>query len=69
MSTPEFEQFLARLYTDAGFRVRFLADRRGTCEAARLTDEQTGSLLAIDAEGLALAAKGFEKKRTRHLRS
>jgi len=66
MSTPRFEEFLARLYTDRVFREQFLADRRGIASAVGLTEEQIASVIAIDAEGLILAAKGFEKKRARH---
>jgi hypothetical protein len=67
MSTPEFEAFLARLYTDTDFRTRFFADRRGVASAVGLTEPQIESLITIDAEGLTLAAKGFEKKRARRM--
>lgn len=67
MSTPEFEAFLARLYTDPDFRMRFLADRRGVAGGACLTEPQIESLITIDAEGLMLASKGFEKKRARRM--
>jgi hypothetical protein len=69
MSTPEFEAFVARLYTDSVFRGRFLSDRRGTAVTAGLTEGQIASVIAVDAEGLVLAAKGFEKKRERHQRT
>jgi hypothetical protein len=63
MSTPQFEAFLAKLYTDAAFRARFLADRRIVAAGAGLTGEQIESLVNVDADGLSLAAHGFEKKR------
>ena len=63
MSTPEFETFLARLYVDAKARERFLADPRGEAQRAGLTVEQVDALAAIDRDGLALAARSFERKR------
>jgi hypothetical protein len=63
MSTPQFEAFLAKLYTDEAFRSRFLADRWGVATAAGLTEVQIQSLVNVDAEGLSLAAHGFDKKR------
>ena len=65
MSTPLFEAFLAKLYTDAAFRTRFLSDRRGTAAAVGLTKEQIEAVVQVDAEELDLASHGFEKKRAK----
>ena len=55
---PEFETFLARLYTDAPLRARFLAGRQG------LTVEECVALERIDRVGLELSARSFAHKRT-----
>ncbi|MBL8176969.1 MAG: hypothetical protein JNK48_20010 [Bryobacterales bacterium] len=64
MSTPEFEAFLARLYTDEAARARFLRDRLGEARAAGLTEEQAASLAALDAGALQAAALSFARKRS-----
>lgn len=63
MSTPAFEAFLARLYTDAPLRARVLADPRGAAREAGLTPADGEALARIDREGLALAAEMFLHKR------
>jgi hypothetical protein len=60
---PEFETFLARLYTDAQLRGRFLADPRAEAERQRLTDEECQALERIDRTGLELSARSFAHKR------
>ena len=60
-----FEAFLARLYTDAGLRRRFLADPRGVAEAAGLSGVEAHALVDIDRVGLELAAASFARKRRR----
>jgi hypothetical protein len=60
---PEFETFLARLYTDALLRVRFLADPRGETERHHLTVEECTALERIDRTGLELSARSFAHKR------
>ena len=60
---PEFEAFLARLYTDADERERFLANRRGVAEQAGLQPHECRALDAIDRVGLELAARSFARKR------
>jgi hypothetical protein len=59
------EAFLARLYTDAGLRARFLADPRGEARRARLSDEEVLALVAIDRVGLELVAASLARKRGR----
>ncbi len=63
MSTPEFEAFLARLYTDPEARARFLRDRTAEARAANLTPEQIASLTTLDAAALEAAAQSFARKR------
>ena len=64
MSSPAFEGFLARLYVDADFRACFLADPDGEAAKAGLGQEDREALKKIDREGLALAARSFEAKRS-----
>lgn len=63
MSTPEFEAFLARLYTDPAVRLRFLHDRFAESQAANLSPEQAASLASLDGEALEAAAQSFARKR------
>jgi hypothetical protein len=59
----EFETFLARLYTDAQLRRRFLADPRGEAQRHHLTTEECAALERIDRAGLELSARSFAHKR------
>ena len=61
--SPAFEGYLARLYTDATERERFLADPRGTASAAGLPAADLDALERIDRDGLILAAESFRRKR------
>ena len=61
--SPGFEAFLARLYVDAEFRDAFLADAERVARAAALPADEVAALVAIDREGLALAATSFAHKR------
>jgi hypothetical protein len=65
MSQPplSLEAFLARLYTDAEERTRFLQDRAGEARRAGLSAADEAAVLAIDATGLRLAARSFAHKR------
>ena len=63
MNSPLFETFLARLYTDAVVRQRFVADPRGEAARAGLEAVQIEALAAMDFTGLAFAARSFDKKR------
>ncbi|MFN7934852.1 MAG: hypothetical protein U0R19_16100 [Bryobacteraceae bacterium] len=67
MSSPEFEAFLARLYTDPEARARFLQDRAAEARAANLTEEQIASLATLDADALEAAAHSFARKREHKL--
>lgn len=57
------EAFLARLYTDAELRARFLADPAGEARRAGLDDASAERLAQIDRAGLELAAASFAAKR------
>ena len=63
MTTPAFETFLARIYVDAEYRGRFLADPRGTAQRAGLSKAECEALAAIDRVGLEMAAESFARKR------
>lgn len=60
---PEFETFLARLYTDASLRTRFLAEPRVEAQRHQLTAEECDALERIDRVGLELSARSFAHKR------
>ena len=64
MNTPQFEAFLARLYTDAAFRESVLADPRGEALRAGLTEEQAEAIARIDRPGLGFTVRSLEKKRS-----
>jgi hypothetical protein len=59
----KLEAFLAKLYIDAEFRSRFLAEPR--VEAARhgLDERETKAIVAIDKGGLKMAAASTNAKR------
>ncbi|HEY6136160.1 MAG TPA: hypothetical protein VI670_00180 [Thermoanaerobaculia bacterium] len=63
MRPSSVQHFLARLYTDAALRARFLARPYGEARAAGFDEERARELAKIDAEELALAAESFAKKR------
>ncbi len=63
MSSTELEVFLARVYTDAKLRARFLADPSGEARRAGLVEEQCRALEDVDRVGVEMAARSFEKKR------
>jgi hypothetical protein len=63
MSARSFESFLARLYTDADFRKKFLNEPDTALNGADLTDEEKSDLRAIDRTGLVMAAHSFFHKR------
>ena len=58
-----FEAFLARIYTDAGARSRFLEDPRGEAGRAGLDLREQEALAAVDRVGLKMAARSFAAKR------
>jgi hypothetical protein len=58
-----FEAFLAKIYVDADYRARFLADPRGVARVAGLSEEECDALVAIDRKGLEMAATSYARKR------
>jgi hypothetical protein len=68
MSSMSLEAFLARLYTDAKLRARFLADPAGEARRAGLDAASAERLMTIDRAGLELAAESFAAKRSKKKR-
>ena len=66
MSAAAVELLLARLYTDAAFRRRFLSAPEQTARQAGLDDVEAQALAAIDRAGLELAAQSYGHKRAAH---
>jgi hypothetical protein len=63
MNGVALERFLARLYTDAELRRRFLDDPLGAARTAGLDDAQARALAKIDRDSLELAADSYARKR------
>ena len=63
MSSPAFEAFLARLYTDEHLRLRCLASAAHVAREYGLSGEECRALEAIDRDGLILAAESYARKR------
>jgi hypothetical protein len=64
MSSPQFEAFLARLYSDQPFRDRFLSTPEQALDETTLDSRERAAARAIDRPGLLLAARSYEAKRT-----
>lgn len=65
MSSPRFEAFLARLYSDDAFRRGFSAAPSAVASSEELTRAETEAALAIDLEALEAAGRSFGHKRQR----
>ena len=65
MSSPRFEAFLARLYSDESAAERFLNAPEELIDEARLDARERLAALTIDRPGLMLAAASFAAKRSR----
>lgn len=65
MSAQALEAFLARLYTDESLRSRFIADAATVIADTDLAPTDRAALLAIDSNGLVLAARSYAHKRSR----
>ena len=63
MSTADIETFLARLYTDADLRARFLESPQEILARESLSAQQRSALAAIDPSELILAADSYRHKR------
>lgn len=64
MSQVALEAFLAKLYVDPKVREAFVADPRGTAMSHGLSHELARGLCEMDFEGLELAARSYEQKRS-----
>ena len=69
MSSPRFETFLARLYSDRAFLRDFLAAPELTARQAGLDEREHRAALDIDRAGLLMAARSYELKRAGRSRS
>lgn len=58
MTGSRFEIFLARLYTDAAARSRFVEDPESSARAEGLDDNEIRAALTIDREDRAICPNG-----------
>ena len=65
MNDPKLEKFLASLYVDPDLRARFLNGPKELAARAGLNPAQCSALEKIDRVGLQMAARSFERKRTK----
>ena len=63
MSSPRFEAFLARLYSDAAFLNRFLDSPAEAMTDAALDEREQLAAINIDRVGLRMAARSYGAKR------
>ena len=63
MSSPRFEAFLARLYSDPEFLSRFLRAPEEATREAGLDSRERSAASAIDRAGLLMAARSYGLKR------
>ena len=63
MSATGIEALLARLFTDATLRRRFLGDPRAVAKEAGLDHAEAEALARIDRVGLEMAAESYRFKR------
>ena len=68
MSARGVEAFLARLYSDAALRERFLQNEKIAMADLPLTEIEQAALLQIDRVGLQMAAVSYANKRAHHNR-
>ena len=69
MSSPRLEAFLARLYSDQALLAVFLRQPEAVAREAGLTDSDVAALIAIDRDGLVMAAHSCRIKRQAASRS
>lgn len=62
MSARQLETFLARLYTDAALRARFLDAPAAMARAAGLDAADVAAMLDVDREGMRAAAESYAGK-------
>ncbi|MGZ3240623.1 MAG: hypothetical protein ACXWJK_09740 [Burkholderiaceae bacterium] len=68
MSSPQLEEFLARLYTNAVLREQFIRDPGTVASTANLTADEFVAMCNIDVAGLKMAAVSFAYKRESYRR-
>lgn len=66
MNAAALEAFLARLYTDTALLAEFMRNPESTARGAGLDEQGVSAMLAIDREGLAMAATSYARKRAGH---
>ena len=66
MSSARLEAFLARLYTDERALRAFLSSPASSARAAALDESEIAALVAVDRDGLVMAAQSFAAKRRQH---
>jgi len=62
-SAQACEELLARLFTDAAFRARFIRDPQAVGRESGLDDAALATLKSSDLVGLELAARSYSHKR------
>jgi hypothetical protein len=60
--SAKLEAFLAKLYVDAEFRTRFLADPRGEAATHGFDEREVEALASIDRIALKMAAASLKRK-------
>ena len=68
MSSPRFEAFLARLYSDTEFLNRYLRTPVEVSREAGLDPREQAAAVEIDRAGLLMAARSYELKRGARVR-
>lgn len=63
MSSPKFEAFLAKIYTDEKDRMNFLSDPRAEAIRAGLSEPEIVAVENIDLVGLELTVRSLNHKR------
>jgi hypothetical protein len=63
MSSPQLEEFLARLYTDEVLREQFIRNPELITSEAILSPEEVSAMRNIDLAGLQMAAASYANKR------
>jgi len=67
VNAAALEAFLARLYTEAALLSEFMRDPESIARGAGLDEQGIRAMLAIDREGLAMAAGSYAEKRAGHV--
>ncbi|HEY0341746.1 MAG TPA: hypothetical protein VGC34_13130 [Steroidobacteraceae bacterium] len=68
MSSPRFETFLARLYSEPEFLEQFMRSPQSALTEAGLDAREQQAALTIDRPGLLMAARSYKLKRQAHRR-